>query len=50
MSLDTNLDIGSYSVYRFDKGKVTRLELFLNRDNALEAAGLTAKANIEENK
>jgi len=42
------VEITSYNVYRFDDGKVTLIELFLNRDDALEAAGLTA--NIEENK
>jgi hypothetical protein len=33
---------------RHADGKVTRMELFLSHDDALEAAGLTA--NIEEGK
>lgn len=45
---EVEVEIDSYNVYTFDKGKVTRLELFLNRDDALEAAGLTA--DIEEKK
>jgi ketosteroid isomerase-like protein len=45
---EVEVEITSYNVYRFDDGKVTRIELFLNRDDALEAAGLTT--NIEENK
>lgn len=45
---EVEVEITSYNVYRFDDGKVTLIELFLNRDDALEAAGLTA--NIEENK
>jgi ketosteroid isomerase-like protein len=45
---EVEVEIESYNVYTFDDGKVTRMELFLNRDDALEAAGLTA--NIEESK
>lgn len=45
---EVEVEIDSYSVYTFDDGKVTRMELFLNRDDALQAAGLTA--NIEESK
>jgi ketosteroid isomerase-like protein len=45
---EVEVEITSYNVYRFSEGKVTRIELFLNRDDALEAAGLTA--NTEERK
>ena len=45
---EVEVEIDSYNVYTFDKGKVTRIELFLNRDDALEAAGPTA--NMEENR
>ena len=45
---EVEVEIDSYNVYSFHEGKVTRIELFLDRDEALEAAGLTA--NIEESK
>jgi ketosteroid isomerase-like protein len=45
---EIELDIETYNVYSFDDGKVTRIELFLNRDDALEAAAMTA--NLEENR
>jgi ketosteroid isomerase-like protein len=45
---EVEVEITSYNVYWFSEGKVTRIELFLDRDDALEAAGLTA--NTEERK
>ena len=43
---EVEVGVDTYNVYTFENGKVTRVELFLNRDDALEAAGLTA--DIEE--
>jgi ketosteroid isomerase-like protein len=45
---EVEVEVDTYNVYTFHEGKMTRMELFLNRDDALEAAGLTA--NIEESK
>src|SRR5688572_16755623 len=38
---EVEVEIDTYNVYAFDKGKGTKVELFLNREDALEAAGLT---------
>jgi hypothetical protein len=43
---EIEIEIESHNVYTFDDGKVIRMELFINRDDALEAAGLTA--SLEE--
>ena len=40
------VEIKSWNVYSFGEGKLTRIQLFLDRDEALEAAGLTP--NYEE--
>jgi ketosteroid isomerase-like protein len=40
---EVEVETDSYSVYRFSDGKVTRIELFLDRNDALAAAGLTTK-------
>jgi hypothetical protein len=45
---EVEVEIDSYSVYTFNHGQVTRIELFLDRDEALAAAGLTT--SIEEGK
>ena len=45
---EIELDIETYNVYSFEDGKVTRIELFINRGDAFEAAGMTA--NLEEEK
>ena len=42
------VEIKSWNVYSFGEGKLTRIQLFLDRDQALEAAGLTP--NYEEEK
>jgi ketosteroid isomerase-like protein len=42
------VEIRSFNVYTFRDGKVIRIELFTEREPALEAAGLTA--NHEEDK
>jgi ketosteroid isomerase-like protein len=40
---EIEVEIDSYNVYTFDDGKVTRMELFTEREPALEAAGLKAE-------
>ena len=37
------VEIRSYNVYTFRDGKVTRMQLFIEREHALEAAGLTER-------
>jgi ketosteroid isomerase-like protein len=42
------VDLTTFNVYRFRDGKVTGIELYIERDAALEAAGLTP--NYEKEK
>jgi ketosteroid isomerase-like protein len=42
------VEIKSWNVYSFGDGKLTRIQLFLDRDQALEAAGLTPDYDKEK--
>ena len=42
------VEIKSWNVYTFRDGKLTRIQLFLEREPALEAAGLTPNYDKEE--
>ena len=42
------VEIKSWNVYTFGAGKLTRIQLFLDRDQALEAAGLTPDYDKEQ--
>jgi ketosteroid isomerase-like protein len=44
---EIEIEVESYNVYTFEDGKVTRMELFTERDPALKAAGLTASLEEE---
>lgn len=45
---EVEVEIRSYNVYTFRDGKVMRMELFTEREPALEAAGLTYPTSEEE--
>jgi ketosteroid isomerase-like protein len=42
------VEIKSWNVYTFGEGKLTRIQLFLDRDQALAAAGLTPDYDKEQ--
>lgn len=47
---EAEVEIRSYNVYTFRDGLVTRVELFIERENALAAAGLTEEDIRQEAK
>jgi ketosteroid isomerase-like protein len=47
---EIEVEVRSYNVYTFRDGKVIRMQLFTEREPALEAAGLSAQATPEEEK
>jgi ketosteroid isomerase-like protein len=42
------VEIKSWNVYTFGEGRLTRIQLFLDRDQALDAAGLTPDYDKEQ--
>jgi ketosteroid isomerase-like protein len=45
---EIEVEITSFNVYTFRDGKVARIELFIEREPALEAAGLTSDHQEEK--